>query len=166
MKATPRCDRISVTAAEKPYCGICGVPFMNRTTSFRAISALMRFRTVSSSIALCPTWSVSISRPRALDPINNRDELRVAYAGASLFVAHMIGQRPVGVRRNVCERERLQEQQDVAVKRLPKEIGTETSAISDCVKACGANTRPSKVRGPSKTRNASATVIRSVGLVR
>jgi len=55
----------------------------------------------------------------------NRDELRVAYAGASLFVAHMIGQRPVGVRRNVCERERLQEQQDVAVKRLPKEIGTE-----------------------------------------
>ena len=96
----------------------------------------------------------------------NRDELRVAYAGASLFVAHMIGQRPVGVRRNVCERERLQEQQDVAVKRLPKEIGTETSAISDCVKACGANTRPSKVRGPSKTRNASATVIRSAGLVR
>ena len=96
----------------------------------------------------------------------NRDELRVAYAGASLFVAHMIGQRPVGVRRNVCERERLQEQQDVAVKRLPKEIGTETPAISDCVKACGANTRPSTVRGPSKTQNTSATVIRSVGLVR
>ena len=55
----------------------------------------------------------------------NRDEIRVAHAGASLIVAHMIGQRPVGVRRNVSERDPLQEQQDVAVKRLPKEIGTE-----------------------------------------
>jgi hypothetical protein len=55
----------------------------------------------------------------------NRDEIRVAHAGASLIVAHMIGQRPVGVRRNVGERDPLQEQQDVAVKRLPKEIGTE-----------------------------------------
>ena len=29
----------------------------------------------------------------------NRDEIRVAHAGASLIVARMIGQRPVGVRR-------------------------------------------------------------------
>jgi hypothetical protein len=55
----------------------------------------------------------------------NRDEIRVAHAGASLIVAHMIGQRPVGVRRNVGERDPLREQQDVAIKRLPKEIGTE-----------------------------------------
>ena len=68
---------------------------------------------------------MSISLPRALDPINERDEIRVAHAGGSLIVAHMHGQRPVGVRRNVGERDPLQEQQDVADKRLPKEIGTE-----------------------------------------
>ena len=61
-------------------------------------------------------------------PSMNRDEIRVARAGASLIVAHMIGRRPVGVRRNVGERDPLQEQQDVAVKRLPKEIGTEKLA--------------------------------------
>ena len=58
----------------------------------------------------------------------NRDEIRVAHAGDSLIVAHVIGQRPVGDRRNVGERDPLQEQQDVAVKRLPKEIGTEKLA--------------------------------------
>src|SRR5256885_4304357 len=42
----------STTAAEKPHCGKTGVPFMKSTTSFSAMSCLMRSMTVASVMML------------------------------------------------------------------------------------------------------------------
>ncbi len=39
----------------------------------------------------------------------SRDEIRVARVGGSLIVADMIGQRPIGGRRNVGERNAFQD---------------------------------------------------------
>src|SRR5215213_12000776 len=40
---TPTWSRICTTWPEKPHCGNCGVPFMNKTTSFDFTSFSMNF---------------------------------------------------------------------------------------------------------------------------
>src|SRR5271170_3679641 len=52
---TPSSLSTSMTAAEKPHCGNTGVPFMNSSTSFLAISSRMRSNTWGSLI-LSISW--------------------------------------------------------------------------------------------------------------
>jgi hypothetical protein len=61
----------------------------------------------------------------------NRDEIRVAHAGASLIVAHMIGQRPVGVRRNVGERDPPRNSRMYLLSAFQRRSVPKSSAISD-----------------------------------
>src|SRR5579864_519810 len=42
LNLTPSSERMFTTAAENPHCGKTGVPFMNTTTSFEAMSAAIR----------------------------------------------------------------------------------------------------------------------------